>query len=190
MNNPAHQPPKRQSRAPVASSVVSSTKTKKKKEGREKKIEKKLQRREERRISDERCERVDRLISRGWKKVDDRVTGGKGGNALIGQRLRTHIDLRRWLLERLRGWPRVGHRLKPVQKMHNICSRLGRILLISAVFCVGSFSDQFSFLSFLLSSSFVLIVNVVSQVSAPRMRKDWCETCSEVTTNSLDPCRT
>lgn len=121
--------------------------------------------------------------------MDDRVTGGKGGNALIGQRLRTHIDLRRWLLERLRGWPRVGHRLKPVQKMHNICSRLGRILLISAVFCVGSY-DQFSFLSFLLSSSFVLIVNVVSQVSAPRMRKDWCETCSEVTTNSLDPCRT
>lgn len=160
MNNPAHQPPKRQSRAPVApnkdsavpvaSSVVSSTKTKKK-EGREKKNRKKVTTKRGEAISDERCERVDRLISRGWKKVDDRVTGGKGGNALIGQRLRTHIDLRRWLLERLRGWPRVGHRLKPVQKMHNICSRLGRILLISAVFCVGSF-DQFSFLSFLLRS--------------------------------------
>lgn len=113
MNNPAHQPPKLQSRTPVApnkdsvpvASLFRIQRQKKKEEDKEgeKKQKKRGKSYNEEAISDERCERVDRLISRAWKKVDDRVTGGKRGNALIGQRLRTHIDLRRWLLECLRG---------------------------------------------------------------------------------------
>lgn len=77
------------------------------------------------------------------------------------------------------------------------CLRLARFLLISAVFCVGKRHKFGNVISFIVLFELFLGYRIwgvdrriVSQVSAPKMRRGWCEICSEGTTNSLDLCKT
>lgn len=134
------------------------------------------------------------LISQAWKRVSGSGSEGKRGNALIGQRLRTHIDLWRWLWS-VYGCLRVGH-LKLVQKCIFVCgSRVfSSSLLFSALVSGHKFGNVISFIVlfelFLGYRVWGVDRRIVPQVSAPKMKRGWCEICSEGITNSSDPCRT